>query len=152
MGYWKSMFILFSVFQCSLLQRRNVSISKRTCVPPPPSKTASHSLCNQVLVTSMQRAESGTLRPTSPPSGLAERKWEFKPPPPPPPNSVLLFSAISCQSLSHWQNPNWKKHVEKGSEGIWKGWRRSPHTHFSISLLHFTCFRASAVILNASFC
>lgn len=112
------MFILFSVFQCSLLQRRNVSISKRTCVPPPPSKTASHSLCNQVLVTSMQRAESGTLRPTSPPSGLAERKWEFKPPPPRPqtPSYSSLPSPARAFPTGRTQTGRsmWKR-VQRGS-------------------------------------
>lgn len=130
------MFVFFSAFSV-LCFRGEMSVSQRGLLWPPYPKQYPISLPIRVLVTNMQRAEWRALKPPSPPNGLAGREWEERPPIPP-----LTLPAMSCQSLAHWQNPDWKKHVVKGSEGIGRGWRKiSPHPLHCLP--RFTFFRGN---------
>lgn len=134
MGYWKFMFIFFSVFNV-LCFKGEMPVSQRGLLWPACLKQYPIPLPIRVLGTNMQTAEWRTLNPLPHPMALwggSGNKDTL-----PPTNSLLLYVAMLCQCLAT-DSPNWEKHVEKGSEGIWRGWRRSPHTDFTLYL--FTSF------------
>lgn len=76
----------------------------------PLSETASPSPYSQVLVTSMQRADWGTPKPTSPPNGLAGKEWEERPPYSTLPSPVRAFPTGRPQT----ERSMWKC-VQRGS-------------------------------------
>ena len=68
------------------------------------------------------------------------------------PQRPLLLLSHLLPELSHWQNPNWTKHVAK-VQSVSGGKREDlpTPTSLSVSLSHVILFRASEVTFDANF-